>query len=106
VIEDVLGPKKLWMLNKIWEERRTLVTHKRSVLGKIKFCRENDRIELLYWENKLLEIGKVNEHMDETIRELIFSLEKKVEPELYEHILEVSDPWNKIGKKEEEELLY
>ena len=107
IIEDVLGPDKLFLLNKAWDERRILLQHKRSTRGTIKFCEEEGKKELLYYENKLVEIGKVEEHMNETIRDLIFSLEKKVEPEFYKRVLRVSDPWNKIGEeKEEEELLY
>lgn len=107
IIEDVLGPGKLYLLNKAWEERRNLLRTKRSYRGTIKFLREEGRKELDYYENKLEEITKVEEHMNETIRDLIFSLEKKIEPEFYERILKLSDPWNKIGEKpEEEDLLY
>lgn len=107
IIEDVLGPAKLFLLNKTWNERRTLLQHKRSTRGTIRYLKEEGRKEVLYYENKLIEIGKVEEHMNETIRDLIFSLEKKVEPEFYKRVLRISDPWNKIGEeKKEEELLY
>lgn len=108
IIEDVLGPGILFLLNKAWEERRNVLRHKRSVQGTIKFCREEGKRELLYWENKLEETEKVLEHMNETIRAIILALELKVEPEFYERILKLSDPWNKIGEEEEEkeDLLY
>ena len=107
IIEDVLGPKILFLLNKAWEERRSVLRHKRSVQGTIKFCKEEDKRELLYWENKLEETEKVLEHMNETIRAIILALELKVEPEFYERILKLSDPWNKgqDWEEEEEELL-
>ena len=108
IIEDVLGPKILFLLNKTWEERRTLLRRKRSLQGTVKFCKEEDKRELLYWENKLEETEKVLEHMNETIRAIILALELKVEPEFYKRVLELSDPWNKVGEEEEEEedILY
>lgn len=108
IIEDVLGPKILFLLNKVWEERRNVLRRKRSLQGTIKFCKEEDKRELLYWENKLEETEKVLEHMNETVRAIILALELKVEPEFYERILKLSDPWNKVQdwEEEEEELLY
>ncbi len=105
IIEDVLGPGKLFLLNKVWEERRTLLQHKRRAKQALKICMEDKRKEYLYWENKLEEMKKVEAHMNETIRDLIFELEKKVEPEFYKRILKLSDPWNKVGEEKAEEDL-